>query len=288
MDFSYAVEDGVAVITWDLAGKSMNVMSMQGFADLDGLVAKGLSDPEVKGIVLTSGKKDFAGGMDLNVLAKMKEGGAETIFAGVMDMHGVLRRIERAGMDAKTLKGGKPIVAALPGTALGIGFEIPLACHRIIAADNPKAKIGLPEIMLGIFPGAGGTTRLVRKMGAMMAAPFLLEGKLSSPKDAKAAGLIDEVVAPEDLLARAKEWVLSEPEIVKPWDAKGYKMPGGAPYHPAGFMTYVGASAMVNGKTQGVFPAAVISATLPFNRPSIQRLRAATGRHAGPTGSNAL
>ena len=196
--------------------------------------------------------------MDLNVIARMREGGAQAIFDGVMQMHGVLRKIERAGMDPKTLKGAKPIVAALPGTALGIGLELPLACHRIIAADNPKAKIGLPEIMVGIFPGAGGTTRLVRKMGAMMAAPFLLEGKLSAPAAAKVAGLIDEVVAPEALLARAKEWVLSakETDLVKPWDAKGYKMPGGAPYQPAGFMTFVGAGAMVHGKTQGVYPAA--------------------------------
>ena len=158
-------------------------------------------------------------------------------------------------MDDKN-KGGKPIACVLPGTALGIGFEIPLACHRIFAADNPKAKIGLPEIMVGIFPGAGGTTRLSRKLGAMAASPFLLEGKLSDPKKAKSAGLIDEVS--EDPLADAKAWVLaaSPADIVKPWDAKGYKMPGGAPYHPAGFMTFVGASAMVNGKTKGVYPAA--------------------------------
>ncbi|HBD90157.1 MAG TPA: 3-hydroxyacyl-CoA dehydrogenase [Gemmobacter sp.] len=250
--------DGVATITWDVAAKSMNVMSMAGFAKLDGLIDAALADPAVKGIILTSGKKDFAGGMDLNVIAQMRTGGAQAIFDGVMQMHAVLRKIERAGMDPKTLKGGKPIVAALPGTALGIGLELPLSCHRIIAADNPKAKIGLPEIMVGIFPGAGGTTRLVRKLGAMAAAPFLLEGKLSDPKKAKAAGLIDEVVAPEDLLTRAKEWVLTakDADLVKPWDAKGYKMPGGTPYHPAGFMTFVGASAMVNGKTQGVYPAA--------------------------------
>ncbi|CAN0578348.1 unnamed protein product, partial [Laminaria digitata] len=127
---------------------------------------------------------------------------------------------------------------------------------RIFAADNPKAELGLPEIMVGIFPGAGGTTRLVRKMGAMAASPLLLEGKLNDPKKAKAAGVIDEVV--EDPLAAAKEWVLNakDADILKPWDAKGYKMPGGAPYHPAGFMTFVGASAMVNGKTKGVYPAA--------------------------------
>ena len=258
-DFTYAVDgDGVATITWDVAGKSMNVMSTAAFALLSDLVDRGLADTGVKGIILTSGKKDFAGGMDLNVIAQMRAGGAQAIFDGVIQMHGVLRKIERAGMDPKTQKGGKPIVAALPGTALGIGFELPLACHRIIAADNPKAKIGLPEIMVGIFPGAGGTTRLARKLGAMMAAPFLLEGKLSDPKGAKAAGLIDEVVAPDQLMAQAKEWVLAatDADLVKPWDAKGYKMPGGAPYHPAGFMTFVGASAMVHGKTMGVYPAA--------------------------------
>ncbi len=259
-DFTYAVDaDGVASITWDVQAKSMNVMSLAGFAELSTHIDTALADAAVKGIILTSAKKDFAGGMDLNVIAKMKEdGGAQGIFDGVMQMHAVLRKIERAGMDPKTLKGAKPIVAALPGTALGIGLELPLACHRIIAADNPKAKIGLPEIMVGIFPGAGGTTRLVRKLGAMMAAPYLLEGKLSDPKGAKAGGLIDEVVTPDALLARAKEWVLAakDADLVKPWDAKGYKMPGGAPYHPAGFMTFVGASAMVHGKTMGVYPAA--------------------------------
>ncbi len=256
-DFTYELgADGVAVITWDVPGKSMNVMSLEGFALLDSFIDTALADAAVKGIVITSGKKDFAGGMDLNVIAQMREGGAQAIFEGVMQMHKVLRKIERAGMDPKTLKGGKPIAAALPGTALGIGLELPLSTHRIFAADNPKAKIGLPEIMVGIFPGAGGTTRLVRKMGAMVAAPFLLEGKLSDPKKAKAAGIIDEVA--EDPVAAAKDWVLNakDADLVKPWDAKGYKMPGGAPYHPAGFMTFVGASAMVHGKTMGVYPAA--------------------------------
>ena len=134
-------------------------------------------------------------------------------------------------------------------------MELPLATHRIFLADNPKAKVGLPEIMVGIFPGAGGTTRLVRKLGAMGASPFLLEGKMVSPDKAKGT-LVDEVVA--DPVAAAREWVLkaTDADILKPWDAKGYKMPGGAPYHPAGFMTFVGAAAMVHGKTQGVYPAA--------------------------------
>ncbi|SET41859.1 3-hydroxyacyl-CoA dehydrogenase NAD-binding domain-containing protein [Paracoccus homiensis] len=249
--------DGAAIITWDVQGKSMNVLSMEGANTLSDLIDDALADDAVKGIVITSGKKDFAAGMDLNVIAGMREaGGAQGVFDGVMGLHHLLRKIELAGMDHKTKKGGKPIAAALPGTALGIGLELPLATHRIFAADNAKAKIGLPEIMVGIFPGAGGTTRLARKLGAMAAAPFLLEGKLSDPKKAKAAGLIDEVS--EDPLTAAREWVLaaSDADIVKPWDAKGYKMPGGEPFHPAGFMTFVGASAMIHGKTMGVYPAA--------------------------------
>ncbi len=261
-DFTLAKDaDGIATITWDVKAKSMNVMTLEAWDVLDDLVDDALEDEAVKGIIITSGKKDsFAGGMDLNVIARMKEmagdNPAQGLFDGIMNAHRIMRKIERAGMDPKTLKGGKPIATVLPGTALGIGLEIPLSTHRIFAANNSKAKIGLPEIMVGIFPGAGGTTRLTRKMGAMAASPFLLEGKLVAPAAAKAAGLIDEVS--DDPMTSARDWVLNakDADLVKPWDAKGYKMPGGAPYHPAGFMTFVGASAMVNGKTQGVYPAA--------------------------------
>src|SRR6056297_3701109 len=245
-DFTMTTDaDGIATLTWDVPEKSMNVLSFEGLETLSDLMEHALADDAVTGIIITSGKPDFAAGMDLNVLATLKEAGAEAVFDGIMKMHGVLRKIELAGMDAKTQKGGKPVAAVLPGTALGIGLEIPLACHRIFAADNPKAKIGLPEIMVGIFPGAGGTTRLVRKLGAMGASPYLLEGKLVDPKKAKGAGIIDEVV--EDPVAAAKAWALQarEADCVKAWDRKDYRMPGGAPYHPAGFMTFVGASAMV-------------------------------------------
>ncbi|WP_170449322.1 3-hydroxyacyl-CoA dehydrogenase NAD-binding domain-containing protein [Ruegeria arenilitoris] len=253
--------DGVGIITWDVPGKTMNVMSFDGLSELNDCIDQALADDEIKGIVITSGKAgSFAGGMDLNLLAVMKEQAgddpAKGLFEGTMKMHALLRKIELAGMDPKTKKGGKPIAAALPGTAAGIGMELPLATHRIFAAENPKAKYGLPEIMVGIFPGAGGTTRMVRKVGAIAAAPLLLEGKMLDVKKAKGASYIDEIAA--DPLAAAKEWVLNakDADLVKPWDAKGYKMPGGAPYHPAGFMNFVGASAMVNGKTQGAFPAA--------------------------------
>ena len=252
--------DGVALITWDVPGKSMNVMSFTGLAELDACIDDALADETVKGIVITSGKPGtFAGGMDLNLLAKMKADAgdepAKGLFDGIMQMHALLRKIELAGMDLKTKKGGKPIASALPGTAAGIGLELPLATHRIFVAENPKAKYGLPEILVGIFPGAGGTTRMARKLGAMGASTFLLEGKMVDAAKAKSAGVIDEIAA--DPVAAAKAWVLAakDADLVKPWDAKGYKMPGGAPYHPAGFMTFVGANAMVNGKTKGAFPA---------------------------------
>jgi 3-hydroxyacyl-CoA dehydrogenase/enoyl-CoA hydratase/3-hydroxybutyryl-CoA epimerase len=254
--------DGVAVITWDVPSKSMNVLTREAFATVDGLIDEALANDAVKGIVITSGKETFAGGMDLNTLATIRaEAGdepANALFEFTMTGHRILRKLERAGMDPKTNKGGKPVACAIPGTCAGIGTEIALACHRRFMADNPKAKIGLPEIMVGIFPGGGGTTRYSRMVGAMAAAPVLLEGKMLDPKKAKGASLVDEVVPADELLGRAKEWVLNakDADIVKPWDQKGWKMPGGAPYHPAGFMTFVGASAMINGRTKGVYPAA--------------------------------
>ncbi len=261
--FFYDVDsDGVATITWNQPETSLNVMTFEGFQQLDGFVDDALGDDAVKGLIITSAKNDFAGGMDLKVLAKMRDDAgddpAKGIFDGVMSIHNILRKIERAGMEPKTNKGGKPVAWASPGTSAGIGTEIALSCHRRFVADNPKAKIGLPEILVGIFPGSGGTTRFSRMVGPMMAAPVLLEGKMLPPAKAKSAGLVDEVVSADELQARAKAWVLSasHDDIIKPWDKKGYKMPGGAPYHPAGYMTFVGAVAMVHGKTQGVYPAA--------------------------------
>ncbi|NHM17413.1 3-hydroxyacyl-CoA dehydrogenase NAD-binding domain-containing protein [Tritonibacter mobilis] len=260
-DFKYDVDaDGIAIITWDAEGKSMNVLTREAFGLVEDYIDRALGDDAVKGVVITSGKKDFAGGMDLNVLATIREESGENPAQGLFDFtmngHRILRKLERAGMDAKTNKGGKPIACAINGTCAGIGTEIALACHYRTMTDNPKAKIGLPEILLGIFPGGGGTIRYSRMVGAVNAAPVLLEGKMLDPKKAKSASLVDEVAA--DPLEAARQWVLNakDADIVKPWDQKGYKMPGGAPYHPAGFMNYVGASAMVHGKTQGAFPAA--------------------------------
>ena len=265
--FHYRVDpDGVAVVTWDIgADKSMNVLNEAGIRELDQHLDAAIADANVKGVVITSAKPDMAGGMDLNVIADMRHraeaaGGnpAETLFSFIMQLHGVLRKMELMGADPKTKKGGKPVATATPGTALGIGLEIMLASHRRIAADNPKAKIGLPEIMVGIFPGGGGTTRMIRMLGLMGASEYLLQGKLVNPSKAKSAGIVDDVVPPEELVAKAKEWVLAAnpDDYLQPWDKKGFKIPGGAPYTPQGFEMFLGGVAMVHGKTQGVYPAA--------------------------------
>ncbi|MEO6339565.1 MAG: 3-hydroxyacyl-CoA dehydrogenase NAD-binding domain-containing protein, partial [Caulobacteraceae bacterium] len=174
-----------------------------------------LADDAIKGIVIGSEKKDFAAGADITELVKVKTPAEGAALVG--PMLATMRRIET---------GGKPVVAALTGTALGGGLELALACHRRIAADNPKAIFGLPEITLGLMPGAGGTQRLPRLIGIAAAAPMILEGKRLSTADALKAGVIDEVVPADALLDTAKAWVLSGPEPTQPWDRKGYELPG--------------------------------------------------------------
>ena len=260
-DFYFDIDQsGVATITWDCPDKFMNLMSWEGFNELDTFMNQAINDPKVKGIVLASGKDTFTGGMDLKVLGSMKQNSSTDldVFNGVMTIHRILRNIELAGGDPKTGKAGKPVAIALNGTSVGIGYEIAISTHRIICADNPKASIGLPEILVGIFPGGGGTTRLARRLGILAAAPFILKGKTPKPKDALNAGLVDEVVPPELLLSRAKEWVLNATpdDIIKPWDKKGFKIPGGSPYDRQGFLNFAGASALVAGETQCLYPAA--------------------------------
>ncbi len=262
-NWKFDTDGDVAIITWDMADRSMNVMTEEVIRELDAAVDKVLTDDSLKGAVITSAKSDMGGGVDLTMLANIKaqaakEGGnvGEALFGFVWALHSLYRKIEVGGADPKTKKGGKVFAAATPGTALGGVFELLLGCHRRFAADNPKAKLGLPETLVGLFPGAGGTTRLVRMLGVMGAADYLLQGKLVNPKKAKAGMLIDEVVPQEELVSSAVAWVrdAKESDAVKPWDAKGFKLPGGAPYTPQGFPTFLGAIAMTHGKTAGVYP----------------------------------
>ena len=257
-DFTKKIDkDNIAVITWNCLDKSMNTMTEGGLRSFKQVVTEALSEEKIKGIIITSGKVDFSGGMDLSTLEALKRNSgsdpASKIFEYIMEGHSLLRKIELGKMDDTSKS--KPVAFAGGGICAGIGTEIGLACHRRFFSSSKRSKIGLPEILVGLFPGLGGTTRIPRMMGLMGASSVLLEGKLFTSEKAKSIGLVDELVPENELIQKAKDWILSvsPQELVKPWDQKGFKFPGGAPYHPNGFMSFVGGSALVNGKTKGLY-----------------------------------
>src|SRR3954452_15335516 len=192
--------EGIATITWDMPNRTMNVLNEASMTAYAGALESALKDDKVKGIILASGKADFIAGADLEMLL-----GTDTSDAAkLMDQFSQLQKMFR-----HQETGGKPIVAAINGTALGGGFEICLACHYRIAAANPRAKVGQPEVKIGLLPGGGGTQRIPRLIGVMNAAPILIEGKDLSVAEAKSMGLIHEVVPAGELLARAKAWLMA-------------------------------------------------------------------------------
>ncbi len=251
--------DGIALITWDTPGRSMNVISMDVIGELASIVEKVATDTAIKGAVITSGKDAFCGGADLTMLERMgamyanlmKNEGAEAAAGFVFDESRKLsllyRRIETSG---------KPWVCALNGTAMGGGFELALACHQRIASENPKTRLGLPEIKIGLFPGAGGTQRIARMMQPADALQFLLKGDQLSVDRAKNARLIDAVVPAADLIKASKDWIKAGGKAVKPWDEKGFKLPGGPVYSKAGMMTFPAANAIYRRETYDNYPAA--------------------------------
>ena len=241
-------EDGVQIWTWSSPDRSTNVVDAEALTAL-GRALEGLrSDGAARGAILTSGKDTFAVGGDLRRIEAMARGEIDVVglSAGITDVLALLRAIETCG---------KPVVAAMNGSAVGGGYEIALACHRRIAADDPRLQIGLPETQWGLLPGAGGTQRLPRLIGILRAAPILLEGKNLRPEEALAQGLIDEVVPRAELLAAAKRWILGGGKAVQPWDQKGYEIPGGGPEGKAGRMFFTGANAMLRARSAALYPA---------------------------------
>jgi len=248
-NINYNVDaDGIATITWDMAGRSMNVLNEGSIKDFAEATDKAIADPAVKGVIITSAKDAFLAGADLDMLVKTAFGPKDAKF--LTENSGTLQKIFR-----RYETSGKPFVAAINGTALGGGLEITLACHYRIAADNPKTKLGLPEVKVGLLPGAGGTQRLPRIIGIAKAMPLLLQGKELDPKKALSEGIVNEVVPADQLLARAKEYLLGAPRNVQPWDEKGFKIPGGAVYSPGGAQTFMGGIAMSHKESFGNYPA---------------------------------
>jgi 3-hydroxyacyl-CoA dehydrogenase/enoyl-CoA hydratase/3-hydroxybutyryl-CoA epimerase len=242
----YSIDgDGIAAIVWNMADRPMNVMNNESLGAFRDAVYKAIQDKAVKGVIVTSAKNDFVAGADLVNLLKESTDAAKAL-QNSFALQKLFRDIEKAG---------KPFVAAINGTALGGGYEICLACHRRIAADNPKALIGLPEASIGLLPGAGGTQRLPRMIGVSKALPMILESKKVDPKAALALGMVDEVVAPGELLIRAKAWLLAEGQTshVKPWDQKGFRVPEAA-NTPKGAQVFTAGNAMLRAKTMGNYP----------------------------------
>ena len=251
--------DGIAQVTWDMADRSMNVITMEVIDELSGIVEKVASDAAIKGAVVSSGKDTFCGGADLTMLERMgdiyanmvRSDGAEAaagfVFEESRKLSLLYRRLETCG---------KPWVCAINGTAMGGGFELALACHYRIVADNPKTRLGLPEIKIGLFPGAGGTTRVARMLQPPDALQFLLKGDQLKIDRAKAMKLIDAVVPPADLIKAAKDWIKAGGKPVAPWDVQGFRLPGGPVYSKAGMMTFPAANAIYRRETYDNYPAA--------------------------------
>ncbi|MFN3201301.1 MAG: 3-hydroxyacyl-CoA dehydrogenase NAD-binding domain-containing protein [Bradymonadia bacterium] len=242
----YTVDaDGIATITWSTPGP-VNTLSEASMSQFAAHMQSALDDEAVKGVIITSSKADFIAGADLSMLLTMHEADAASIFEQTMQMHALTRKMETTG---------KPVVAAINGTALGGGYEIALACHHRVAADHPKIKIGLPEVKLGLLPGGGGCQRLPRLVGIQEAMTLLTQGRQLNPQKALAKGLVDAVVPAEELLSAAKAWALANPQASQPWDEKRFKIPGGGVQTPKGVQTFVGANAMLRKETWGNYPA---------------------------------
>lgn len=263
----YTVDaEGIATLTLDVPGRTMNVLTPELVADLESCVDKIIADPAVKGAVIASAKSAFMAGADLKDLVTAYDRGL-TVEQGYRQSQALslaLRRLETCG---------KPVAAAINGVALGGGLELCLACHYRVLADDRKAKVGLPEVTIGLLPGGGGTQRLPRLIGIREALPLMLEGRQLTPDKALKLGIVHELAPADQLVARARRWVLEEGDPEAPWDRKGFRVPGGAgAMHPKSIETFMVGTALLAGKAFHNYPApeAIMSAVfegtmIPFD-----------------------
>ncbi len=251
--------DGIALLTWDMPGRSMNVITQEVMAELEAAIDAVVKDPAVKGCVITSGKENFSGGADLAMLegfsrqyAKMlktdgEEKAAQAFFDGSRKLSQLYRKLETCG---------KPFAAAVSGVCLGGAFELALACHYRVVSDAPKTRVGLPEVKIGLFPGAGGTTRVSRLMQTGDALQMLFKGDQLTAQAAKSMGLVHEIAPAGEIVAKAKAWMLAGGKGVAPWDTKEWRLPSGKVFSPTGMMTWPAANAIYRRETMDNYPAA--------------------------------
>lgn len=251
--------DGVALVTWDMPGKSMNVFTAEVMDELNAIIDATVADAAVKGVVFTSGKSSFSGGADLSMIKSMfsfyqeekaKDPAAATqkLFDLAGRMTGLFRKLETCG---------KPWVSAINGTCMGGAFELSLACHGRVASSAKSVKIALPEVKVGIFPGAGGTQRVSRLTDAQSALQMMTTGQSLTAVRAKAMNLVHQVVEPDQLIPAAKQMIKDGLKPVAPWDEKGFKAPGGSIWTPAAAQLWPAAPAILRRETSGNYPAAL-------------------------------
>ncbi len=254
--FRFAVDgDGIATVIWDMPGRSMNVFTAAVMDELDQIVTEVGGNAGITGAIITSGKEAFSGGADLamvaGLLAELKAAGAgndrDAVTRRVFDessrMSRLFRRLETVG---------KPLVAAVNGTAVGGAFEMMLACHGRIVADDDRIRLGCPEVRVGIMPGAGGTQRMLRLANLQDALTMILKGEQIAPARAKALGFVDQVVPAADLLPAARRWLKEAPRKVQPWDEEGAKP--ARVYSAAGANLWPPAAALYRRETHDNYP----------------------------------
>ncbi|ASW05503.1 3-hydroxyacyl-CoA dehydrogenase NAD-binding domain-containing protein [Rhizobium sp. 11515TR] len=251
--------DGIALVTWDMPGKSMNVFTAEILEELNAIIDATVADAAVKGVVFTSGKSSFSGGADLSMIKSMfsfyqeekaKDPAVATqkLFDLVGRMTGLFRKLETCG---------KPWVSAINGTCMGGAFELSLACHGRVASSAKSVKIALPEVKVGIFPGAGGTQRISRLTDAQSALQMMTTGQSLTAARAKAMNLVHQVVEPDQLIPAAKQMIKEGLKPIAPWDEKGFKAPGGGIWTPAAAQLWPAAPAILRRETSGNYPAAL-------------------------------
>ena len=248
----YTVDnDGIATLMIDLPGKSMNVLCEEMITDLSACIDKVVADKNVTGAILASAKKAFVAGADLTELVTAYDRGVTTVegYEWSQALSGVLRKMETCG---------KPFAVAINGLALGGGLELCLACHYRVMSDHPKAVLGLPEVSIGLLPGAGGTQRLPRLIGTEKSLPVIIQGKKLNPQKALQAGVVHEIAPVDELLDRARTWLLETPNPIAPWDVKGFRMPGGAgAMTPKNAQQFMVGTSLIAGMTQHNYPAPI-------------------------------
>jgi 3-hydroxyacyl-CoA dehydrogenase/enoyl-CoA hydratase/3-hydroxybutyryl-CoA epimerase len=250
-------QDGIALLTIDLPGMPMNVLTPELMTDLNSLVERAAADDAVKGIVLASGKKAFIAGADIKDMVTAYDRGIshKEAFDFSYGMNRNLRKMETCG---------KPVAAAINGLALGGGLEVCLACHYRVLANDAGAVLGFPEVNIGLLPGAGGTQRTPRLVGFRNAATMVLQCRNQKPEQALEIGLVHELAPAAEVVARAKRWLLDSGDPLAPWDKKGFKIPGGGLMHPGTVQTFMMGNALLAKNTKHNYPAPIAAQSAMF------------------------